>query len=154
LLEPGEFWRRIDRLDSGVLLVAFLQSWKRIGDSIGVEGVDLAGHTFDSLCRLAYRRADHQARLSMTVYAAYWSTAGEERLAIDVLGRWLPMTIASKRLSMEIVAPWAVLERRPGETAHDLFRRVQAELDARVQALPPEERHRPFHNGSDLPAAP
>jgi hypothetical protein len=90
----------------------------------------------------------------MTVYAAYWSTVGKERQAIEVLSRWLPMTIASKRLSMEIVAPWTVLERRRGETAHDLFRRVEAELEARVQALPPQERHRPFHTGSDLPAAP
>lgn len=147
MLEPREFWQRTDEMGTGVLLIGFLESWKRVADEVGIEGVGIAENLFASLCRLACRTADEQSRLSMTVFAAYWSARGKERQAVEVLNRWLPMKLSSRKLSLDIVGSWIVLERKAGETAHDLFLRAEAELEARVQALPAKDRHRPLYGG-------
>ena len=138
MLEPREFWQRTDEMDTGVLLIGFLESWKRVADEVGIEGVDIAENLFASLCRLACRTADEQSRLSMTVFAAYWSARGKERQAVEVLNRWLPMKLSSRKLSLDIVGSWIVLERKAGETAHDLFLRAEAELEARGSGAPPK----------------
>lgn len=147
MLEAPDFLEYINEQRTGALFVGFLESWKRVADQVGIEAVDIAENAFASLCRFATRNSDVQARLSTTVFAAYWSAIGEEEEALAVLNRWLPMTISSRSGSIPIEGSWRVLERRGGESARDLVRRAELELDARVQRLPAEERHTPLFNG-------
>jgi hypothetical protein len=146
LLEAHDFWRRIDAHEGGALLVALLESWTRVGDYVGIDGVDFAENVFAAVCRFAMRNAAEQARLSMTVFAGYWPAAGGERPALDVLRQWLPMQLSSANHKVPIVGSWFVLQRVHGEAGHELFKRTQAELDARIAALPGGERHRPLYS--------
>jgi len=149
MLDPGDFWRRIDDGAGRVLVVSFLESWKRVADQAGIEAVDIAENVFASLCRFATRSADGQSRLSVSVFAAYWSKSGAERTATDVFERWVPMTVSSKKLSVPIVCWWIALQRTDGETGHELFRRAESALDTRALALPSVERHRPLFSSWD-----
>ena len=144
LLSDQDFWQRIGNRPSGVLVVAFLESWKRVADQIGIDAVDLAENVFASLFVFATRTASERSRLSVTAFAAYWSSAGPEQSAVASLRRWLPMELSSGDVKVPIEGSWAVLERGPDETARELFQRVDAELEERMRALPPEERHRPL----------
>lgn len=141
LLEIRKFWTDVDQSDVGVLFVAFWESWKNVGDHQGVQAVDIGEHVFASLCRFATRYADYQARLSPTVFAAYWVSGGEEKAAIEALERWLPMRISSDQASMTLEVAFMSVQRQSGERAEDLFRRMEKALAGRVDALPASDKH-------------
>jgi len=42
LLAPRDFWKRVEGEGSGLVLVIWLESWKDIGDKVGIDGVQLA----------------------------------------------------------------------------------------------------------------
>lgn len=123
--------------------MAFLESWKRVGDEVGIEGVDTAEN---AVCRFAMGNAIDRAQLSMTLFASYWPTPGEEGSALDVLERWLPMDLSSRNQRLPIVGSWILLQQVQGETSRELFERVKAALDARVAAMRSDQRHRPLHS--------
>jgi hypothetical protein len=137
----NSFWRHINSYESGVLLLVFLDSWKRIGDQFGIEAVDIAENVFTGICRFATRDAVQSTQLSMTLFGAYWLGTGPERYAIEVLERWLPMQISSGDTKLPIVGSWLRLDRVNREPGHDLYRRAQAGLEAQVRQLPASDRH-------------
>jgi hypothetical protein len=145
MLKPVDFWKRLDIDRAKVVLVVLLKSWKRIGDDAGMEGIDLAATTFAHICTSATRDSDGQSMLSVSVFAAYWSQARKDKSASDALSRWLPMGVTAPYASIDIEASWFALERAHGETARDLFQRIDHELNTLVQELPEHERHRPLH---------
>jgi hypothetical protein len=126
-------------------MVVFLSSWQRIGE----DAIDVAESLFLNLCRHATARADLQARLSVSVFAACWSDAGAGRHPAEVLAGWLPMEVATPIATVPIGGAWFALDVSPQDNAHDVFDRVAAEVEKVVQALPEDERDDPLAGGWD-----
>jgi hypothetical protein len=144
MLKPVDFWKSLETDGAKVVLVVLLKSWKRIGDLAGMEGIDLAQTTFAHICGSATRDAGGQSRLSVSVFAAYWSLAGKDENASKALSRWLPLGVSAPRATFDIEASWFTLERAHDETARHLLRRIEHELNALIQGLPEHERHHPL----------
>jgi hypothetical protein len=134
LLTRREFWNRIDRGDARVILVAVLRSWRTISEKSGEEAIDIAEKLFVDICRFATHDATAEARLSHMVFAAYWAAVGQERDAIEVLTRWLPMEVRAPLHSVPIDASWFAVEVSRSDSSRDVFDRVAAQVDA--EALP------------------
>lgn len=145
MLEPNEFWGRVDADAARLVLVALLRSWKRIADHIGIEGTDIAQTMFAHICGLATREATGQSALSVSVFAAYWVDTQKVRGATDSLTRWFPSEIVTPSRKVPIDVPWFLLERSSDETARDLFQRAQRKLNDLIQELPPQDRHQPIY---------
>ena len=116
------------------MFVAVLRSWRAIADKAGDEAIDIAEKLFVDICRFATHDAVAEARLSHMVFASYWSAAGQERNAIEVLSRWLPMEVRAPVHSVPIDASWFAVEVSPSDSSPDVFDRVEAQVDA--EALP------------------
>jgi hypothetical protein len=129
------------------VLVIVMRSWKKIADRLGEEAIDIAENLFLNLCRFATRDADVHARLSLSVFAAYWSAPGAQRYPVEVLGRWLPMQVTTPSASVPIDAAWFVLEVSAKDAAPEVFDRLAAEAEGLMAALPPDERHEPLPGG-------
>jgi hypothetical protein len=134
LLTRREFWNRIDRGDARVVVVAVLRSWRTIAEKSGEEAIDIAEKLFVDICRFATHEATAEARLSHMVFAAYWPAVAQERDAIEVLTRWLPMEVRAPLHSVPIDAFWFAVEVSPADSSRDVFDRVAAHVDG--EALP------------------
>lgn len=149
MLGPRAFWKRLRDERSGVLIVILLESWKDIGDAVGIDGVELAEQSFASLCQFATRSAAEQSRLSVSVFAAFWPEAGPEEAAVAILQRWLPLQISSRAVSFSISGSW-VAHTLVGEgNPSDLFDRVRSAVEDRIGQLPDGLRFRPLTNDWD-----
>jgi hypothetical protein len=144
-----EFWSRIDRGDVRFVFVAVLKSWRWIADHVGEEGVDIAGEWFLDLCRFATADAAVEARLSHTVFAAYWPAIVDQSHVDDVMRRWVPMEVKTPIATMPIDAAWFMFEVSPGHEARDLFDRMSAAIDEAMQSVPERDRHEPLSRGWD-----
>ena len=80
------------------------------------------------------RNASAEARLSNTVFAAFWSEATSAREPSEMLGRWFPMEVKTPHHTVPIDAAWFSFEVSPNESSRDVFDRVAAEVDG--DALP------------------
>jgi hypothetical protein len=141
-MQPHEFWRRVgEQTGPGVLVLVLLESWKRVADEIGMEAIDMASAVFDALCELASAGANAQARLTTTVFGAYWSALGADETAAERLARWLPLTIISPGKSIPIECRWIAVARDAAQTGKDLYVAGQADLERLVAGLPPSERY-------------
>lgn len=130
LVTRREFWNRIERGDARQLLVVVFESRKEIGDRWGIEPTDIADKLFDDICRFAAEDADVEARLAVTVFAAYWKTPGRDRIAKEVFQRWFPMGIKTPVYELSFEARWFGFEVSSGETSREVFDRVFAEVGA------------------------
>jgi hypothetical protein len=145
MIQPHEFWRRVgERTGPGVLVLVLLESWKRVADEIGMDAIDMASAVFDALCELASAGADAQARLTTTVFGAYWSTLGADETAAERLTQWLPLTIISPGTSIPVECRWIAVARGAAQTGRDLYLAGQADLERLVAGLPPSERYPPM----------
>jgi hypothetical protein len=142
MTEAQRFWQQIDdNQRDGVLLVILFKTWKRIADAFGMEAVDIGTSVFEGICRLATEGAGAQARLSMTVFGAYWSGIGSHEKAADFLARWLPIHLSSPDTDLSVECDWRVLDRHLGQTARELYGLAQLELESLVETLHEEERY-------------
>jgi hypothetical protein len=136
------FWQQIDAdQGDGVLLAVLFKSWRRVADELGMDAIDIGSSVFEALCRLATDGAEAQARLSMTVFAAYWPAAAAQQKAMDFLGRWLPIDVASHGRTIHVECDWRAITRFAGEAGPDLYGRTQRELASLVDRLPEQERY-------------
>jgi len=149
VLAPRDFWKRVGGRGSGLVLVILLESWKDIGDRVGIDGVQLAEQTFASLCQFATRTATEQSRLSVSVFAAFWTDPGPEETAVVVLERWLPLQVSSREVSFSISGSWTAHPLVGIDNAGKLFERVRGALEARIGQLPDYLRFRPLTSSLD-----
>ena len=117
-----------------MVFVAVLRSWRAISEKSGEEAIDIAEKLFVDICRFATHDATAEARLSHMVFAAYWPAAAQEREAVEVLARWLPMEVSAPLHSVPIDASWFAVEVSPSDSSREVFDRVAAQVDA--EALP------------------
>jgi hypothetical protein len=142
MMQPQKFWRRVgEQTGPGVLVLVLLESWKRVADEIGMEAVDMASAVFDALCEFASAGADAQARLTTTVFGAYWSALGADKTAAERLAQWLPLTIIAPGTSIPIECRWIAVVRNAAQTGSELYLAGQADLERLVAGLPPNERY-------------
>jgi hypothetical protein len=126
-----------------------LSSWRSIADHVGEEGADIAVDWFLDVCRVATSDAAAEARLSPSVFAAYWPTTPNQRQMDDVMRRWFPMEVKTPTALVPIEAAWSMFEASANQAARDLFDLVSAAMERAMADLPAEERHEPFARGWD-----
>jgi hypothetical protein len=142
MTEAQRFWQQVDADQrDGVLLVVLFKTWKRIADQLGMQAVDIGSSVFEAICRLATEGALAGARISTTVFAAYWPYAGSQEKATDFLARWLPIDVSSAEAAISVECDWRVLDRPQGEIGRELYGRTRLEVGALVEALPEQERY-------------
>ncbi len=129
-----EFWSRIDRGDARFVFVAVLNSWQQICDTAGEEAADIAVDWFLDVCRFATADAGVEARLSQSVFAAYWQAIVNQRQVDDVMRRWFPMEVKTPHAKLPIQAAWFIFETSPAEDARALFDRISPAIGD--EALP------------------
>ena len=144
-----EFWARIDRGEARLVFVAVLRSWRWIADHVGEEGVDIAVDWFLDVCRFATSDAAVEARLSPTVFAAYWPTTPNQSHIDGVMRRWFPMEVKTPIAVMPIGAAWSMFEASSDQAARDMFDSVSAAMEQAMEDLPAGDRHEPFARGWD-----
>ena len=109
----------------------------------------MAGQWFLDLCRFATSDASVEARLSHTVFAAYWPAIMNQNQVDDVMHRWLPMEVKTPSLTVPLNAEWFTFEVSPTEEARALFERIAAGIDEAMQTVPEGDRYPPFPRGWD-----
>ena len=116
---------------------------------MGEEGVDIAEKWFLDVCRFATSDADVEARLSPTVFAAYWPAMPNQLQVEGIMRRWFPMEVKTPHAIMPVDGSWFMLEPSPNETAPELFDRVAAAVESAMQDIPDKDRHSPLSRGWD-----
>jgi hypothetical protein len=132
-----------------VVLVILLESWKDIGDTVGIDGVELAEQSFASLGQFATHTAARQSRLSVSVFAAFWPEGGAEEAAVAILQRWLPLHVSSRSVSFSMSGSWVAHHLVADDTPGDLFERVRSAVEDRISHPPDRLRFRPLNSDWD-----
>ena len=136
------FWNHVnEHRGPGVLLLSVLTSWKKVADTVGMDAVDVMSGLFDVVTGLATPTTQVTARLSTTVFGAYWPELGAEANAIRWLARWLPMNIEAPTCTLRLEVLTCALTREAGEAGRICYLRAQTAVDDAVSFLPLEERY-------------
>jgi hypothetical protein len=121
-----------------------------VAERAGEEAVDITENLFVNMCRFATREAVGEARLSMSVFATYWSSEGNRRYPAEVLSRWLPMRMDAPSTQVVLDAAWFWFEVAPNDAGRDVFDRIEAELSTLSAELVAGEQHEFLPRGWDF----
>lgn len=144
MLRPREFWHSLEDARPRILLVVQLDTWKQIGDEVGIEGVQLAEGVLTALCTHAMQGASTVGRIGAATCCATWARPGAEATATEVLGRWSPMVITAKGIEISIALWWASVELDDAAPAKVAFERTERILTQHVDSLPTDLRVKPL----------
>lgn len=142
MLTPQDFWSRIDRQSGpGHLILVCFDSWKRIADSTGMQGSDVACGLFVSICNLSTAAISLRSSLSLNLFSAYTREPDVVRSTIASLDRWLPAELCAPSAEMTVRGTPIVVERTSGMPGLSLYERAQAAVSLHGDQLSPSERY-------------
>ncbi|MDQ6846541.1 MAG: hypothetical protein M3019_03005 [Candidatus Dormibacteraeota bacterium] len=144
MLKPRAFWEQLVADPPRALMLIVMDSWKRIGDAIGMRELLLACGTFDTLCRIATEDAATRTQLSMSVYAATWKEETQKSRAVHFIERWQPLVLSAGSDVIPVGLWWTTLEVDAQVGPRELFGVVLTTVEGHIRTLPLAERFTPI----------
>lgn len=141
---PTAFWSAVDGDPGpGTLVLVLCDSWKRVGDYLGIPSADLLTQMMRGVCDWALPDGPASGQLDMHLYCTYLVGDAARCDPDRALAEWCPF-ILSNPYTERVNEPWvltvrtATVPRGAGESGRDLYARAQAAVSSLVSSLPRE----------------
>jgi hypothetical protein len=140
MLTSREYWRSLAvESGPGTILLVVLTSWRTVASDLGMEAADLLSGMFDVTCGLAAETTELRARVSTTVYSAFWSGAeshtSSERAA-EKLRNLLPLTLSWRNNRAEVAAKWTEVHWAANSHLGTVYDQARVQLDELLARQP------------------